>query len=265
MGVSSVKEENSSSWGHLVTEHRENGRKLARSFLRRWRVRMDLEEVDSAVDLALCEAASRYDEKKGAAFMTFFYYHLRGHMVRAVERAANNSAMMVNFSHSTEVDIADWAQKEAHNFAHHASSSSEENPNPEAIALRRERIKHTRSVCHELDSLEQEVLSRAFEKEEALVDIAESLGYSRCHISRVKKRALGHLKHLITTQGMAPEMREVVQSSLNEQLEAKGTRRKRSRRGAEGTKRAISRKSRLNEKKSRRRKLKDTQSLQASA
>lgn len=220
------------SWGHLVTEHRENGRKLARSFLRRWRVVMDLEDVDSTVDLALCEAASRYDSEKGAAFMTFFYYHLRGHMVRAVERSANNSAMMVNFSHTTEVDIADWAQKEAHNFSHHPSSQDEVNPTPESITLRKERISNCREVCSALDPLEQEVLSRAFEKDEALVDIAESLGYSRCHISRVKKRALNHLRHLISSQGMAPEMREKKEHALKEQLEVRALQRKRTRRSS---------------------------------
>src|SRR5690349_7137351 len=75
----------------LILDHRENGRKLARSILRRWRVRMPAEEIDSIVDLSLCEAARRYSSERGASFMTFFFYHLRGHLVRSVARAAQGN------------------------------------------------------------------------------------------------------------------------------------------------------------------------------
>ena len=75
----------------LILNHRENGRKLARSILRRWRVRMLTDEIDSIVDLTLCEAAKRFSTDFGASFMTFFFYHLRGHLVRAVANAAQAS------------------------------------------------------------------------------------------------------------------------------------------------------------------------------
>src|SRR3990167_8004194 len=73
----------------LILEYRANARKLSRSMLRRWHARLDLEEVDSLVVLSLCEAAARYGPNKGASFMTFLYYHLRGCLVRAVDAAAN--------------------------------------------------------------------------------------------------------------------------------------------------------------------------------
>ncbi len=221
----------------LILDHRDNGRKLARSFLRRWRVRMNLEEVDSIVDLALCEAAERFDEKKGAAFMTFFFYHLRGHMVRAVERATNSSNMMVNFSQTSDIDVTEWAQQ-----GNSSSGSTlpvavthfeEANANPEKLILRKENIEQCRVVCEELDTLEQEVLGRSFSKEEALVDIAKSLGYSRCHISRVKKRALEQLKVLLENKDMAPEgaKKEVTTvTTLNTRIEVKSARKRRARR-----------------------------------
>ena len=46
------------------------------------------------------------------------------------------------------------------------------------------------AACEKLDLLEREVIYRIYVKEHQLMDIANSLGYSRCHISRVKKKAL---------------------------------------------------------------------------
>ena len=45
-------------------------------------------------------------------------------------------------------------------------------------------------ACDKLDSLEKEVINRVYLEEQQLMDIAHTLGYSRCHISRVKKKAL---------------------------------------------------------------------------
>ncbi len=179
----------------LIIEHRENGRKLARSILRRWRVHMPIEEVDSIVDLGLCEAAQRFSPSKGASFMTFFFYHLRGHLVRSVARAAQ----FTNFKATVE-----GAEKEEDHcpeqFAYIMNqidgefNCSKDQETPEEIILRREEIVACRSSLDELDSLEKTVLERSYANDEALVDIAKSLGYSRCHISRVKKAAMIKLK-----------------------------------------------------------------------
>ncbi len=190
----------------LVINHRENGRKLARSFLRRWRVRMPLEEVDSIVDLTLCEAAGRYDKTKGASFMTFFYYHLRGQMVRAVEGAAQQSSMMVNFSQTSDLDVTEWAQQDyalnsmviSESICPEGSGAS----TPEHAAIRKQSIEKCVRACDQLDDLEKEIISRSYSKDEALVDIAKSLGYSRCHISRVKKRAMVRLREILEVQGL---------------------------------------------------------------
>jgi len=49
--------------------------------------------VDSIVDLSLCEAVKRFDPLKGASFMTFLFYHLKGNLVRAVAAAATSTAI----------------------------------------------------------------------------------------------------------------------------------------------------------------------------
>jgi RNA polymerase sigma factor (sigma-70 family) len=202
----------------LILGHRDNGRKLARSILRRWRVRMPTDDIDSIVDLALCEAAERYSAEKGAAFMTFFFYHLRGHLVRTVTRAAQASQLFLAFARSSGVDTTQW-QTEVTDVSwsvapDHFMFGQKEGVTPENELLRKEKIEQCRGAVSKLDLLEQEILTRSFADEEALVDVARSLGYSRCHISRVKKSALDRLKVLLT-DGVLPE----AQSSEAAELE----------------------------------------------
>ena len=179
----------------LIIDHRENARKLARSFLRRWRVRMSAEEIDSIVDLTLCEAGKRFRPDKGASFMTFLYYHLRGQFVRAVESAASNQSMMVNFSQISGMDVGDWMPSpDALVSADVSLFRHQEVDSPEQLLLRKENVEVCRKAYTVLDDLEKEIINRSFDDEEALVAIARSLGYSRCHISRVKKRALERMK-----------------------------------------------------------------------
>ena len=185
----------------LILDHRENGRKLARSILRKWRVRMPADEIDSVVDLALCEAARRFDESHGASFMTFFFYHLRGHLVRAVARAANSNNIFMAFAQNMGMEADDW---------HHVSNEviwayapdtrvfgQQDVETPESSILRQEREKKCREAISRLDVLEQEVINRSFKGEQPLVNIARNLGYSRCHVSRVKKAALERLRVIL--------------------------------------------------------------------
>lgn len=182
----------------LVLSHRENGRKLARSILRRWRVRMPGEEIDSVVDLSLCETAKRYSSNRGASFMTFFFYHLRGHLVRTVARAAQGNNVFLAFAKNAGVETGDISSLSAETLQSYVPDyllfQHRDGENPENLLIRQERIKQCRTACNKLDSLEREVIDRSFGSEEALVDVAKSLGYSRCHISRVKRSALSRLK-----------------------------------------------------------------------
>lgn len=186
----------------LILTHRENGRKLARSILRRWRVRMMTDEIDSIVDLTLCEAAKRFSTEFGASFMTFFFYHLRGHLVRAVATAAQASNLFLSFAQSSGFDtlerIFPSGQENAWNYVpEQGVAGNREIDTPENILLRKEEAAITKKACGQLDSLQREIIDRSYSDEQALIDIAKDLGYSRCHISRVKKVALKKLKLII--------------------------------------------------------------------
>ncbi|RIL01798.1 MAG: hypothetical protein DCC75_13510 [Proteobacteria bacterium] len=186
---------------NLVIEYREKARKLARSILRKWHSRLDLEEVDSVVDLSLCEAVKRFNPEKGASFITFMYYHLKGNLIRTVATAANANSMPL-----PELDQGDSSsalnEGQPHNRTVNANEiaealCSQEFMLPDEMLFKKQMAGLSRRACEGLDALERAVIERVFLDGEQLMDVARSLGYSRCHISRVKKKALETLFHLL--------------------------------------------------------------------
>ncbi len=180
----------------LIVKYRLKARKLGRSILRRWHARMDLDEVDSIVDLSLCEAVKRFDPAKGASFMTFLFYHLKGNLVRAVATAASSNTIPVFNADENEAQHGEPSHLFGHQFRAMNSAEvaeavvSQDAPLPDEMLWRKELHGKSSIACEKLDPLEREIIKRIFLQEQQIMDIAATLGYSRCHISRVKKKAL---------------------------------------------------------------------------
>ena len=180
----------------LIIKYRLKARKLGRSILRRWHSRMDLDEVDSIVDLSLCEAVKRFDASKGASFMTFLFYHLKGNLVRAVTTAATSMAIPIFNQDETTKPAAEPEHMFGHQFRALNSAevaeavTSQDVPLPDEMLWKKELNSASTAACDKLDPLEREIIKRIFLQEQQIMDIAAALGYSRCHISRVKKKAL---------------------------------------------------------------------------
>lgn len=180
----------------LIIKYRLKARKLGRSILRRWHARMDLDEVDSLVDLSLCEAVKRFNPSKGASFMTFLFYHLKGNLVRSVAAAAASSALPSGLLADGEGaplsgELMGELSLRGLNSAEIAEAiSSQDAPQPDEVLWKKQLHSQSSLACEKLDALEQEIIKRIFIQEQQIMDIAASLGYSRCHISRVKKKAL---------------------------------------------------------------------------
>jgi RNA polymerase sigma factor (sigma-70 family) len=180
----------------LIVKYRLKARKLGRSILRRWHARMDLDEVDSIVDLSLCEAVKRFDPAKGASFMTFLFYHLKGNLVRAVATAASSNTIPVFNADESETQNGEPSHLFGHQFRAMNSAEvaeavvSQDAPLPDEMLWRKELHGKSSVACEKLDPLEREIIKRIFLQEQQIMDIAATLGYSRCHISRVKKKAL---------------------------------------------------------------------------
>lgn len=173
---------------NLVIDYRLKARKLARSILRKWHSRLDLQEVDSIVDLSLCEAVRRFNPSKGASFMTFLFYHMRGNLIRAVSQAANAHVIPAIDAETGQVKGEGGKAVNAQEIAE--ALCSHDQASPDDSLLRKEMASLSHDACAKLDALEREVIFRIYIQEQQLMDIASSLGYSRCHISRVKKKAL---------------------------------------------------------------------------
>ncbi|NMC64183.1 MAG: sigma-70 family RNA polymerase sigma factor [SAR324 cluster bacterium] len=178
----------------LIIQNRARARKLARSILRKWHSRIDVEEVDSIVDLSLCEAAQRYNPNMGAGFMTFLFYHLRGNLIRTITIAA--SANMIPVS---EVNpMLEGGSEKNHrrnvvltNAIEVADAlTGNETLAPDIALEKKELVNLSQQACSSLDYLEREVIERIYMNGEQLLDVAYNLGYSRCHISRIKRKAL---------------------------------------------------------------------------
>ncbi len=175
----------------LVLTFRMKARKLARSILRKWHARLDLQEVDSVVDLSLCEAVRRYNPNKGASFMTFLFYHMRGNLIRAVAAAATaNSVPLPELDESGSAKSEQGSYRGVNAIEIAEALCSHDYVMPDEMLLKKEMVSMSHGACEKLDSLEKEVIYRIYIQEQQLMDIASSLGYSRCHISRVKKKAL---------------------------------------------------------------------------
>lgn len=174
---------------HLILEHREHGKRLAWSFLTSWRIRLPQDEVLSIVGAALCEAGTRFDPERGVDFKTFFYYHLRGMLLKEIARMIQEQKLLQFVPH-TVLNGANTPDSQPHATW---NIPVVETNNPERILEKREVASRCWEACAQLDPLEQEVISRFFVYDQPLVQIAEELSYCRCHISRVKSRALSKL------------------------------------------------------------------------
>jgi RNA polymerase sigma factor (sigma-70 family) len=194
----------------MVLKYRLKARKLSRSILRQWHSRLDIEDVDSVVDLSLCEAARRYDPSFGATFMTFLYFHLRGNLIRAVSEAVTGNGVIESEDDDSARAKSGYLRGDnARNTAKLANASdvaemlyNQETHAPDYILQQQELTQITKEACDKLAPVEREIIIRIFLKEQPLVDVAHSLGFSRCHISRLKKRALEALSiHLAEVGG----------------------------------------------------------------
>jgi RNA polymerase sigma factor (sigma-70 family) len=188
----------------LILNYRERARKLGRSMLRKWQSRMDLEEVDSVVDLSLCEAVKRFNPSFGASFMTFLFYHLKGNLVKAVSAAVSTSLIPAAIAELTQEDVGDYGSVKYSASTLNAMElaeavSGQDIPQPDEALLRKEIRSKSSNACERLDALEREIIKRLFVQEQQIIDIASTLGYSRCHISRVKRKALNALQEELSS------------------------------------------------------------------
>jgi RNA polymerase sigma factor (sigma-70 family) len=174
----------------LITENYETGKRLAWSFLNKWRVRIEEDEVLSITGAALCEAANRFKSELGVNFKTFLFYYLRGMLLKEITKRVRDQRMRTPFIPSLAAANDDARGVALENLLPMQLELSDEYHTPEALLEKKQRAVLCREATAGLDELEQQILERYFADNQSVVEIAKSLGYCRCHISRVKSKAL---------------------------------------------------------------------------
>lgn len=208
-----IKEKNK-----LILSSRKQGRKIACSILRKWNCRLELEEIDSIVDLSLCEAVKHFNPDKGVSFITFLFYHLRGNLIRTINGLANRPSAAMEFNDDSFE--SGFIGKERINTADlHETFAASNHKGPEEESEDKQLYQIAEKACKSLSDLEREVIFSVYLQEEQVTQIAKDLKYSRCHISRLKTAAVDKLRSEVSRLSDL----EVAQNSITEHKRQKVT------------------------------------------
>ena len=162
----------------LVLEHRISARKMASAILQKWGCYLELDELHSLVDLALCTAAQSYCPNKGTEFTTFLYYYLLGQLRIAITGRAK--------------DVHIFTEMQGQNF-----SETEKNKEVDHIVHQKQLFELILNECKQLEDVENQILRKVYTNDQQVKKVAQELGLSRAHVSRVKTKALVKLRRRV--------------------------------------------------------------------
>ena len=183
----------------LALRHREAARKLALSMITKWKCRLEPDELQSVIDLALCEAASRYNHSHGAAFMTFLFYHLKGKLVKTISSRAKQCLLFVDDYEKARYVVCGDDDSSNVRSSEWKSLCMDLNTEmqPDEALQRRQLVELCQTACNKLRGIEREVILRIYFENKELADVTAEMGYSRGHLFRVRMRALAKIRRSV--------------------------------------------------------------------
>ena len=209
-----------SNVGDLYERHRALVRKIASQTRSRYRLSIDLDELEAAGYQGLVEAGEAFDPNRGTAFSTFAYYRIRGAILdtcrslglirrqyrkRAQFDEAANSVLAESASPSGQ--HGSWITQSLDNLAV-AFELSEHGPlgeSPERRTSQKQLGQRLRQAMTQLSEQERRILEQYYFEERRMREIAEELDVSVSWVSRVHRRLLGKLRPLLLGQGGSAE------------------------------------------------------------
>ena len=184
---------NKLSQGEFILKARERAHKLGFTLLRRWGCTMPREDVLSIVDLALCEAASRYQECPQAEFMSYAFYFIKGELIRTIAQRKKISVEILESALLREDD----EQSSPFENKLHAESSAISCDTPEKLSYRAQLRLACNQALSSISEAERAVLWASAVEERKMNHVAKKLGYSRGHLFAIRKSAVDNArKHL---------------------------------------------------------------------
>lgn len=183
----------------LAMQYRSAARKLALSMVTKWKCRLEKDELQSVIDLALCEAASRYNCAHGAAFMTFLYYHLKGKLIKTIAARADTGLVFIDDYERSRLSVygddesSDVRTSEWRSYGNVMDIAYE----PEDALYRQQLVELCLKACQRLKGIEREVIWRVYFENKELNEVTTEMGYSRGHLFRVRMRALQNIRKAV--------------------------------------------------------------------
>ena len=177
----------------LVLSSRESAQRLGHYILRSWGARLEQEEFVSAVDLALCEAAARFDPKRKVKFSTFLFFYLKRALIRSIQFSKGLPSISLE-------EVSDLSTRRARLRSEEVRAKALERSglidyhSPEQIAYQQEVGRQCRAALDKLSELERAIVVRVHVMGFKLARVARQLGYSRGHVSELKGRAFRKLR-----------------------------------------------------------------------
>ena len=184
----------------LIIQYRPAARKLALSMISKWKCRLEKDELQSVIDLALCEAASRFNRSHGAAFMTFLYYHLKGKLIKTIAARADQGLVFVDDYEKPRLKVHgddECSEVRTSEWRSYGTSAEEVSFEPEEVLYRQQVVDLCWKACQRLRGIEREVIWRIYFESKELSQVTAELGYSRGHLFRVRMRALDKIRRAV--------------------------------------------------------------------
>ena len=166
----------------LILRHQLSAVRVARGLLKRWGVAIGADETASLAWLALCEAARLYHHRRGARFMTYCFYFIKGALAKEIQRRIGESAY---------VPIPREEKSDGMEAAEEIAASG---PSPEERAWAGEIGRRFKRAAVSLPALQKDVVIRSFVLEEKMTAIARRHRLSRTYLFAVRAAAVRKLR-----------------------------------------------------------------------
>lgn len=185
----------------LILTFREKSIKITKGLLRKWGSHIDNDEIVSVSDLSLCEAANRFDENRNVSFVTFLFYYIKGNLIKSMINLAtingcDRDSYLERNGEKEYTKLASNLQEILNNEVAEATMGSPRQT-PIDNLLKKELYELGREACLQLDDVEKVIIEKIYVKGEQVLSVAKELGYSRCHISRIKRKTLSDMENHI--------------------------------------------------------------------
>lgn len=185
----------------LILAFREKSLKMTRGLLKKWGSHISQEEILSVSDLSLCEAASRFDETRKVSFVTFLFYYIKGNLIKSVIDSATingcNRDSYLERNGEKEYSAVNHKLKDLLNNEVVDASMGSTSKTPDDELLKKELYSLGKEACLGLDDVEKNIIEKIYINGEQVLEVAKELGYSRCHISRIKRKSLEDMRDFI--------------------------------------------------------------------